>query len=173
MTEAIATQGHTGQIEEWFGNTELAIAQHRETARQLQERGERGYLSTHASTIARLLLDVDRVEEAREALRLAEETAAPDDVVSQGEIAAGRARLLAREGDLAAAEQLARRAVDEADKTDYVVIFTATRLALADVLRLANRRGEALQYVNEAADAEERRGNIPYAATMRMVPQTW
>ena len=160
-------------VEEWFGNTEIALANLEEHARSLQDAGERGYLSSMEAEIARFNIDLGRLEEAREAVRLADEAAAPDDVASQVEIRADRARIRAREGDLAGAEELARESIAQADRTDYINLFVIARLALADVLRLAGRRDEALQYLEEAAATEERRGGVAYSATIRRIPDSW
>ena len=157
----------TGLIYEWFGDKEAAIAEYERGVQGLQEIGERGYLSTEAAELALLLLDVDRVDDARTAVRIAQDTGAEDDIVTQVEIHAAQARLQARDGDLAEAERLARATVDEADATDYLLLFTHARLALGDVLRLAGRSDEAARVVEEAAAVEERRGNRPYAASIR------
>jgi class 3 adenylate cyclase len=154
-------------IEEWFGNTEEAIALTERNIAQLQEIGERGYLSTEASGLARLLLDAERVDEAAEALRLAQETGAADDAWTQIEILADRARLAARKGDLPTAKKLAKRAIREADRTELMSMFVVSRLALADVLRLAGQRDQPRHLIEEAAAEVEERGNVAYAATIR------
>jgi len=173
MAMPIGWGGNLAIVEEWFGNTELALANLEEHARSLQDAGERGYLSSMEAEIARFNIDLGRLEEAREAVRLADEAAAPDDVASQVEIRADRARIRAREGDLAGAEELARESIAQADRTDYINLFVIARLALADVLRLAGRRDEALQYLEEAAATEERRGGVAYSSTIRRIPDSW
>ncbi|HET6819564.1 MAG TPA: adenylate/guanylate cyclase domain-containing protein [Candidatus Limnocylindria bacterium] len=162
-----------GEAQLWFGNTEAAITEFQYGLKALQAVGERGYLSTVASTLALLMLDAERVDEARDALRIAEEASAPDDIVTQLEVKAAQARLLARDGELAAAESQARMTAVEADAVDYIQTFTWSRMALADVLRLAGRPAEASAALEEAAATEERRGNRPYAATLRRLASTW
>jgi ATP/maltotriose-dependent transcriptional regulator MalT len=120
-----------------------------------------------------VLLDADRLPEAEDACRVSEAAGAADDIFTQIELRSARARIAARRGELAEAEYLARQACDEADATDYMQLHTRSRLALADVLRLAGRKKEAVTYVEEAASAEERRGNVPYAATIRRRPAAW
>ncbi|MDP9270686.1 MAG: hypothetical protein M3P14_06935, partial [Chloroflexota bacterium] len=173
LLSASYSSSGTGFIYEWFGETEAAIAEHERAVRGWQEIGERGYLSTDASTLALLLLDLDRVDDARQAIELAEETGAPDDIVTQVEVQAGRARILAREGRLVEAEELARAAVQRADSADYMILFTYARLALGDVLRLAGKKEEAVRWVEEAATVEERRGNAPYAGVLRRTAERW
>jgi hypothetical protein len=93
--------------------------------------------------------------------------------VTQVQVHAGRARILAREGELVEAERLARATMEEADATDYIQLFTRSRQALADVLRLTGRMEQAIEVLEEAAATEERRGNAPFAATLRRTPQRW
>jgi class 3 adenylate cyclase/tetratricopeptide (TPR) repeat protein len=160
-------------VNEWFGDIESAIAVLQRGVEAFQRVGERGYLSTEASSLALVFLDAERVDEAREAIGIAEEAGAEDDIVTQVEIDAARARLLAREGDLSEAESLARATVERADATDYLMLFTNSRKALGDVLRLAGRGDEAAVVMEEAAATEERRGNAPFAATLRKQAREW
>ncbi|HEX6654856.1 MAG TPA: adenylate/guanylate cyclase domain-containing protein [Candidatus Limnocylindria bacterium] len=159
-----------GMVHQWSGDANAASAAYEQGVKGFQEVGERGYLSTEASSLALVLLDAERTDEAREALKIARAAGATDDVVTQCEIHAAEARILAREGDLAGAERMARAAAAEADAAEYLQSFTWTRLALADVLRLAGRPDEASEYLEEAAATEERRGNRTYAATIRRRP---
>jgi class 3 adenylate cyclase/tetratricopeptide (TPR) repeat protein len=154
----------------FFGETDAAIAELERGIKALQEVGERGYLSTEASTLGLFLLDAERLDEARQALELAKETGAADDAATQGEILAIEARILARDGDIAGAERMAQEAVAAADASEYIEVFTWSRLAMADVLRLAGRPEEAAEYLEEAAATEEHRGNVAYAATIRRRP---
>ncbi len=162
-----------GAIHGMFGETEAAILEYQRGVKRLQEVGERGYLSSEASELALCLLDAERVDEAKAALEIARDAGATDDAVTQCEILAADARILAREGDLEGAERTARAAVAAADATEYIMIFTQSRLALADVLRLAGRGDEAISTLEEAAATEERRGNKTYAATIRRLHEQW
>jgi class 3 adenylate cyclase/tetratricopeptide (TPR) repeat protein len=163
----------TATIHEWFGDTDAAIRDYERGIPALQGVGERGYLSTDAANLALLLLDVERVDEARDVLKVAQEAGAADDIATQVLVHAAQARLLAREGDLAGAERIARAAVDEADAVDYIQIFTRSRMALAEILHLAARSDEADQVMEEAIATEERRANRPYVETLRRTAKEW
>jgi len=71
-----------------------------------------------------------------------------------------RAKLLARGGELDAAELLAREAVALGDPTDSLEQKGNARYDLALVLIAANRRGEALEALDEARSLYEQKGHI-------------
>ena len=171
--ESYVSDYAAGEVYEWYGELDAAIGEHERSVKAFQALGDRGYLSTGASTLALLLLDAERIEDARAALAIAEEATAADDIVTLVEVRAAQARILAREGNLTEAEALARQAVAEADSTEYIRLFTTSRLALADVLHLAGKDEEAVLVLEEAAAAEERRGNLPYSRTMRARAVGW
>jgi class 3 adenylate cyclase/tetratricopeptide (TPR) repeat protein len=154
-------------IEIWRGNNRRAAERLRSIYENLTALGEKGFLSTVATELATVLLDMDETDQIEELCRVAEATGAADDAATQGELAAVRARLMARRGDLAAAETMARQAVAMADETEYQILHAWSRLALADVLRLAGRRVEAVDQIREVLAGEEHRGNQLYAATLR------
>jgi ATP/maltotriose-dependent transcriptional regulator MalT len=154
-------------IEIWRGNNRRAAERLRSIYENLTALGEKGFLSTVATELATVLLDMDETDQIEELCRVAEATGAADDAATQGELAAVCARLMARRGDLAAAETMARQAVAMADETEYQILHAWSRLALADVLRLAGRRVEAVDQIREVLAGEEHRGNQLYAATLR------
>lgn len=71
-----------------------------------------------------------------------------------------RAKLLARRGDLNAAETLAREAVVAADEEDNFNRRGNVRLALAEVLYLAKRKAEAIGELDEAHALFREKGNV-------------
>jgi tetratricopeptide (TPR) repeat protein len=71
-----------------------------------------------------------------------------------------RAKLLARRGDLNAAETLAREAVVAADAVDNFNRRGNVRLALAEVLYLAERKAEAMGVLDEAHALFREKGNV-------------
>ncbi|MDP9273383.1 MAG: AAA family ATPase [Chloroflexota bacterium] len=155
-------------IEAWFGHREAALELTQESFRALRDLGEKGYLSTVAAELALQLLDVDRVDEARDAASVAEETGASDDVATQVALDSFRARMLAREGHPVEAERLARNTVVLADSHEFFSIHNTARTALADVLRVNGRVEEAREVIEQLAGFVERRGNPTYAATLRL-----
>jgi hypothetical protein len=78
-----------------------------------------------------------------------------------------RAKVLARRGEYAAAEALARDACAIVDSTDYLDERAAARRALAEVLRLARRPAEATAEAEIALDLYEQKGNQVMAEWMR------
>ncbi|TMB51580.1 MAG: zinc-ribbon domain-containing protein [Chloroflexi bacterium] len=167
MKLMLASGAGDRHIEEWFGHREESLRLLREEFQALQELGERAYLSTVAGELALRLLDEDRVEEAREAAKVAVETGAADDLATQVALAAFRARILAREGKAEDAERLAREVVALADTHEFFSQYDLARETLADVLRWSGRLSEARRVIEDLADHTERRANRTYAATLR------
>ena len=62
-----------------------------------------------------------------------------------------RAKVLARKGESAEAERLVRRVIDLLEPTDTVTGKAEALLALAEVLELTGRLGEAATAAHEAA----------------------
>jgi len=71
-----------------------------------------------------------------------------------------RAKILARRGDLNAAETIAREAVVAADAVDNFNRRGNVRLALAEVLYLAERKAEAMGVLDEAHALFREKGNV-------------
>ena len=72
--------------------------------------------------------------------------------------------MLARRGDFAEAERLAREAVAIMLPTDFLDTKGHTYVALADVLVAAGRADDAAQALAEAAALFERKGDVVSAA---------
>lgn len=92
--------------------------------------------------------------------RVGEETAAADDIYLQVLWRAVRAKVLARRELLGEAEALAREAVALAYESEYVDARSDAQLALAEVLRLAGRSGEAAEAVEKVRVLHEAKGNV-------------
>ncbi|HSW25086.1 MAG TPA: hypothetical protein VLJ62_20165, partial [Burkholderiaceae bacterium] len=84
----------------------------------LAHAGETFFMSTMAALISRIVRDQGRDDEALSFSKIAERATAADDVESQALWRSIRAPIVARAGDLAEAEFLARAAVEMAQKTD-------------------------------------------------------
>jgi tetratricopeptide (TPR) repeat protein len=117
---------------------------------RLEELGERGWLSTLAGQAAQVLYEVDRTDEAWHWTEVAEQAGAEDDAITQMLILEVRAKLLARRGDHAEAERLAREAVALSNATDMLAEQGNALVDLAEVLTLAGRREEAAEALAEA-----------------------
>ncbi len=115
------------QVELRGGDLRIAQAELRCDYEFLAGKGETYFRSTIAGLLARVVRDLGRDDEAMELTRVAERISATDDTESNALWRAVRATLIARAGDYAAAEALAREAVD-------LVWTTESPLLKADVL---------------------------------------
>jgi class 3 adenylate cyclase/tetratricopeptide (TPR) repeat protein len=135
---------------------ELALA----GCAQLEELGERGWLSTLAGQAAEALYCLDRTGDAWHWTEVAEQSGAPDDVITQLLIRQVRAKLLARRGDDVEAERLARDAVALSDATDMLACKADARVDLAEVLTLAGRREQAAEALVTAEALYAEKGHL-------------
>jgi class 3 adenylate cyclase/tetratricopeptide (TPR) repeat protein len=165
------------RVEMLAGDPETAERQLRDAADLLERVGERYLLSTITALLARSVLALGRTEEAAELTVRAEELAGDDDVESQAEWRAVRAKVRARQGALDEAARLAQDALQLLLPTDSVVMTIDILCELGDVfseignpsaawayreaLALAERKGDAVA----AADAENLLQRIDAAAT--------
>jgi class 3 adenylate cyclase/tetratricopeptide (TPR) repeat protein len=140
---------------------DLADAEHAVRADHafLSGAGEAYILSTVAGVLARVVRAQGRDDEALQLTRNAEAAAAADDVDAQVQWRAVRAPILARQGDLLAAESLAREAVQLASDTDAPLLLAEAQADLAEVLAIAARFGDAAAAYALAADIWERKGD--------------
>ena len=75
--------------------------------------------------------------------------------------------VLARRGSFEEAERIAREAVVQMDTSDFPSERGDARMALAEVLQLAGKTGEAADAMREAIALYERKGNVLQAGTAR------
>ena len=78
-----------------------------------------------------------------------------------------RAKVLARRGEHAEAERLAREAVAIGEETDMLDAQGDAYADLAEVLSLAGRPKEAAEALEQALARYERKGNVVMAERMR------
>ena len=78
-----------------------------------------------------------------------------------------RAMVAARRGSFDEGEGLARRALAIIDESDFVCDRADARIALAEVLELADRKGEAAEAVREGIALFEAKGNVLQAGHAR------
>jgi class 3 adenylate cyclase/tetratricopeptide (TPR) repeat protein len=116
----------------------------------LMDMGERYLLSTIAGELARAVYAQDRLGEALELTRAAEELSDPEDVVSQAYWRSVRARVFARTGQLDEGMELAREAVTILSATDILARRAEALIDLAEILDLAGRGAEARSALDDA-----------------------
>ncbi len=148
-----------GEIEALAGNYAAAEHELRVGHDTLEAMGERAVRSTLAAFLARTLAAQGRLSEADDYARFSEETAGPDDLVTQSIWRATRAEVLAAADASTEAEATARAAVRIADETDFLDLQAHARLSLAAVLRTAGRTREADTTLAEAVARFGRKGN--------------
>jgi tetratricopeptide (TPR) repeat protein len=138
-----------------------------EGCRQLEQLGEHSFQSTTAANVARALYELGRLKQADEWADRAMQHAASDAAATQMSWRQVRAKVLARRGEHAEAEQLARDAVAIADETDCVNAQGDTNADLAEVLLHGGKADAAKAAFERALDRYERKGNLVMARRMR------
>jgi ATP/maltotriose-dependent transcriptional regulator MalT len=154
-------------VEQMAGDAGSATEELFATTRTLEDLGETEVLVTLAGMLADTLVDLGRDVEAERFSRRSEELADPDDFDAQMRWRRARARVLARRGELEAAERLAREALELVAGTDALNDHADTLLDLAEVLRLAGRGQQAARAVGEAIVLYERKENVAMATQAR------
>ena len=126
----------------------------------LEEIGESMNFPDLAAKLADALYSQGRDDEAFELSEVGKQATAPDDLSAGVQWRAVQAKLLARRGDAAAAEALAREAVGLAEETDFLVLHADALMDLAEVLRLTGREDESAPFVEQARELYERKGHV-------------
>ena len=148
-----------GPIELLAGRPEEAERELRHAWDALAATGDTALLGSPALMLAEALLAQERDEEARHFVEIGKAAMSADDITDQLLARSVEARLAARAGDLAAAEAEARRAVEIASGTDALALHAEALVLLGEVLRLAERRDEALDALQSAHELHERKGH--------------
>jgi len=156
-----------GYVELLAGDLAAAERELREGYDLLGSVGETGYRSTVGALLADALERQGHNEEAERILNEVAAIAAPDDVDPQARTRCVRARLLAKRGELVEAERVACEAVALSEQTDYLDVHGEALVALAEVLRAADRVEESATAVGEALVLYERKGNVVAAGRTR------
>jgi class 3 adenylate cyclase len=138
------------EIELWAGDAERAAEVALRGVDELQQLGERGWLSTVAGHGAEALYRLGRDDGAWELTERAEQAGAADDVITQMLILQVRAKILARRAEHEEAERLARDAVAWGEPTDALEAKANSYCDLAIVLGAAGKTDEALAALAEA-----------------------
>ena len=154
-------------IELLAGDSAAAEAHLRRGYKALEGMGERGLLSTVSAELAEIAYAQGREEEAERFVAMSEQLAGRKDIASQIGWRTIRARALARRGSLVDAEDLAREALELAERTDNLGSEGSALLALAEVLEVAGRSEEAGPLLDRACERFVRKGNVVAAEKTR------
>jgi class 3 adenylate cyclase/tetratricopeptide (TPR) repeat protein len=157
---ALATGLLSVDVELWAGDPTAAADLGAEGCRLLEELGEQGYLSTASGKLAQALYALDRLEEADAWAGRPAELGASDDVWTQMLWRQVRGKVLARRGEHAEAQRLARQAVTIGDDTDLLDAQGDAYADLAEVLLLVRKPDEAAAALEQALDRYQRKGNL-------------
>jgi class 3 adenylate cyclase/tetratricopeptide (TPR) repeat protein len=155
------------EIETLAGDMTAAEYAVRRSCEVLEELGEVGYRYNAVSQLAASLYALDRLDEAEELTREAEVHAPTDDVASQILWRQVRALILARHGEGAAAERLAREAFALAVQTDMLNWQASALVHAAEVGILTGKDGDARQQLERACALYDEKGNLVAAARVR------
>ncbi|TML69517.1 MAG: adenylate/guanylate cyclase domain-containing protein, partial [Actinobacteria bacterium] len=147
-------------VELWAGNAAQAAEFGQEACRLLEELGERAQLSSVAGEIARALYAADELEEADTWADRSAELGASDDALTQMLWRQAKAKVLARRGEHAEAERLAREAVAIGEDSDFLDGQGDAFDDLAEVLVVVGKADEAAEALEQALERFERKGNV-------------
>lgn len=149
------------------GDHESATGYLRRWCDFLEERGQHALLATYAPMLGRSLHAIGRHDEAEVQAQLGREVAGDDDVVSQALWRQVQALVASQSGRHLEAETLARDAIALLERTDALNFQAAALHDLAEVLRNASRKTEAIAVLGEALERYERKRNLAAAAQAR------
>ena len=168
LTLFLAGSEHEAVVELLAGNPAAAEKSARAAYRALEEMGERAFRSTMAATLALVILEQGRDEEAEALAEISARLGASGDLMTQTRWRRVRARVLARRAEIRAAEALAREALAIAEATDFVNDRADALIDLSHVLEASRRCDEAVVAASGAMHLYELKGNVVAAAATRL-----
>jgi class 3 adenylate cyclase/tetratricopeptide (TPR) repeat protein len=161
------------QIETLAGDLDAAERAARQGVEQLEQLGERAWLSTSACQLAEALYSLGRLEEAEHWVFRGLELGGAGDILTQLLGLGIRAKLLARGGGFDEALGLAQRAVALATTTQAPMDMAQAILALAEVLYLSGDMPGAFEQSSRAVALYESKRGPAGVAHVRRVEARW
>jgi predicted ATPase/class 3 adenylate cyclase len=168
LTLYVASSEHEAVVELVAGNPAAAERSARTAYHALEEMGERAFRSTMAASLAMVILEQGRDEEAEDFAKLSAELSASGDLLTQIRWRRVRARVLARRAEIPAAEALAREALAIAETTDFVNDRADALIDLSHVLEASRRCDDAVAAASGALHLYELKGNVVATAATRL-----
>jgi class 3 adenylate cyclase/tetratricopeptide (TPR) repeat protein len=150
----------------WAGTWAIGEAAVREALAINERLGVRDRVPDYANSLGLAAYLMGRLDEAEHQSEEAERVTTTDDPINGAAWRIVRAQVLAARGDLDAAEELARQAVEVAARTDFIETTAAAWLALAGILGESGN-AEASSAAAEALALYERKGNLVGAGWAR------
>ena len=132
-----------------------------------QENGDTNHLAAAAAIYAQVSYALGRIDEADRWASFSAEHGSRDDIWKESLWRPVRAMVLARRGDHAAADRVAREAVALLAGTDVIEAQAGAGAALGEVLVLAGRPEEAVEVLEDSIARYDRKGNIVMAGRTR------
>ncbi len=139
----------------------------RDLCAELEEMNAYSQLASRAGDLAEALYAQDRLDEAEEWTRLGERHTASDDVDARPLWMSVRSKILAHQGALEVAEELARDAVGLSESTDALNRRAKAHADLGEVLCRAGHRDAASAAFERALRLYECKENVPAATRTR------
>ena len=133
----------------------------------LEEMGDKAFRPTTAAHLAQALFAQGRADEALRFTQVSEDLGGDEDLLTQVVWRGVRARILAGQGLLDEAEELAQQAVTMSEATDFLNTQAGALLDLAQVHYQAGRFDETDAAVAEALRLFEQKGNRVAARKVR------
>jgi class 3 adenylate cyclase/tetratricopeptide (TPR) repeat protein len=161
------------RIEMLAGDLENAERVARAGVEQLEQLGERGWMSTQACQLGESLYALGAYAESEVWALKGLEIGGSLDVYTQLTGLPVHAKVLARRGDIAEALAMARHADALAVTTEALCAKGDVALALAEVLHLAGDDRGAQEALGRAIGHYERKGTTAYVANALRVAATW
>jgi predicted ATPase/DNA-binding SARP family transcriptional activator len=134
---------------------------------KLKSLGSKSHFSAFAHQLASAVYAQGRYDEAERLTLECEAVSRPNDVDSQIMWRSTHAKILARRGLLAEAEQLAGEAIDHASKSDFLPAHAQALMDLSEILGIAGDLEASAAAVEEAVHFYELKGNVLAAARAR------
>jgi class 3 adenylate cyclase/tetratricopeptide (TPR) repeat protein len=142
------------------GDHVAAAAHFRRFCDMVEQRGQRGFLSTFAGWLGRELCLIGDYDEAARWAGVSREAGSETDVLTQMLWRQVQALVQAHQLEHAQAEPLAREAVALGDTTDFLTFQGDALCDLAEVLAAAGRVEEAAEAYEQALDRYSRKKNL-------------
>ncbi len=156
-----------GETEWRLGRLDLAEASFRESIAALDALGETGFNSTTHGSLAVLLCEQDRFDDAAPVAERCRELTSGDDFASLTLWHQATARIASHRGEHEAAIELADAAIGFVDDTDYLCYKGDAHVTRAIVLANAGRIDEARADLERALAFFEAKGVVPTIARTR------
>ena len=161
------TAYESAAVELWAGDPEAAAEFGAEGWRLYLELGEQHFLPLAAGNLAQAAYELDRLDEADAWAGRAAELGSSGNAWTEMLWRQVKAKVLARRGEHAEAERLAREAVAICDETDMLNAQGDVYADLGEVLLLAGKPDDAAAALEQALERYERKGNIVSAQRTR------